>query len=112
MTGRERFALLVVVVLHPAFDGQFFTRYTFGDDHGPVVRDELRGIIPKDRALQQASINGTLGPKVTDAGEQRQYYWQVVNRPALPRDEDRPSKEELRLQVVCSTFPSWEAIGR
>src|SRR5205807_1024341 len=30
---------------------------------------------------------------------------------ALPQDGDLPSKEDLRLQVACTTFPSWAEVG-
>src|SRR5581483_11150675 len=75
-------------------------------------RDELHVLIPKERVLKHVSVNGEGEPKVSEGDGQRHYQWQVLNRPALPRDEDRPSKEELRLQVACSTFPSWEAVAR
>ncbi len=96
---------------NPEFGGEFFTRYTFGDDQSPVVRDELHVRLPSDRALRYAAVNGKLEPKVSENGGERHYHWETRNRPALPRDEDRPSKEELRLQVACSTFRSWEAVA-
>src|SRR5438132_418261 len=43
--------------------------------------------------------------------EGKLFTWSANNLKLLPRDEDRPSKEELRLQVACSTFASWDAVG-
>ncbi|HJT77739.1 MAG TPA: DUF3857 domain-containing protein, partial [Gemmataceae bacterium] len=37
---------------NPEYQGQFFTRYNFGDDAYPVVRDELRVVLPRDRTSQ------------------------------------------------------------
>ncbi|MBM3993002.1 MAG: DUF3857 domain-containing protein [Planctomycetes bacterium] len=93
------------------FDGDFFTRYTFGDDSTPVMRDEFRVKVPKNKSLKHATVNGKVDLVVTDMGGDRFYHWSVSNRPELPRDDDRPSKEELRLQVSVSTFSSWDAVG-
>src|ERR1700677_1775624 len=43
---------------NPEFGEHFFTRYTFGDDRYPTVREEMRIIIPKDKPLKFATING------------------------------------------------------
>jgi len=93
---------------NPEHFGQFFTRYTFGDDRYPVARDELRVRLPKNRPLKFASVNGKLQTLVKDEGKDRFYDWQAINQPALPLDESLPSKEELRLQLACSTFASWK----
>jgi tetratricopeptide (TPR) repeat protein/transglutaminase-like putative cysteine protease len=97
---------------NPEHMGHFFTRYTFGDDRYPVARDEVRVRLPKDRPLKFATVNGKVQPHIHDEGNDRWYHWFVNNRPALPQDENLPSKEDLRLQVVCSTFTSWEEVGR
>lgn len=97
---------------NPEYAGEFFTRYNFGDDEYPVVRDELYVRVPQGRMLKYASVNGTIQPARTEARGQVHYHWQVRNKAPLPRDDDRPSKEELRLQVACSTFSSWDAIGK
>ena len=97
---------------NPEFAGEFFTRYTFGDDDFPVVRDELYVRVPEDRPLRFAAINSTIEPVRTEADGQVHYHWKVTHKQPLPRDDDRPSKEELRWQVACSTFPSWAAIGK
>ncbi len=94
------------------FAGDFFTRYTFGDDHHPVLRDEFRVRVPKNKTLKYATINGKVDLKITDVEGGKLYFWGTTNRPELPRDEDRPSREELRLQVAISTFPTWEAVGQ
>ena len=94
------------------FGDHHFTRYTFGDDQLPVVRDELHVVVPKTKPLLHASINGKLEPKIHDLGARRHYAWRVDNRPELPKDEDRPSKEVLRLQVALSTYASWDEVGQ
>jgi tetratricopeptide (TPR) repeat protein len=97
---------------NPEHQGQFFTRYTFGDDSYPVVRDELRVRLPKGKALKYAAVGGKVEPKVTDDGDTRTYVWGASNRRQLPQDSDQPSREEFRLQVAVSTFASWEEVGR
>src|SRR5204863_4053628 len=93
------------------FNGEFFSRYRFGDDHHPVLRDDFRVGVPKNKTLKYAAINGKAEPKITDFQGGKLYSWSVKNRRELPRDEDRPSKEELRLQIAVSTFPTWGAVG-
>jgi tetratricopeptide (TPR) repeat protein len=94
------------------FNGHFFSRYTFGDDNHPVLRDEFRVRVPKNKTLKYATVNGKVDLKISDAAEGSKFYhWNATDNRPLPRDEDRPSKEELRLQVAVSTFPSWEAVA-
>jgi tetratricopeptide (TPR) repeat protein len=97
---------------NPEFGGEFFARYTFGDDDYPVVRDELFVRVPKGKALRYAAVNGKIDLTRTETRTGTDYHWAVIHKTPLPRDEDRPSKEELRWQLACSTFPSWEAIGQ
>ena len=93
------------------FNGEFFTRYTFGDDQNPVLRDEFRVRLPKNKTLKYATVNGSANLVVTDVDGDKLYQWGVTNKAELPRDDDRPSKEELRLQVAVSTFANWEAVA-
>jgi tetratricopeptide (TPR) repeat protein len=97
---------------NPEFGQQFFTRYNFGDDRYPVLQDELRVRLPRDRNLKFATVNGKIEPVVREEGKDRLYLWHVRNRPELPQDSELPSKEEFRLQVMCSTFASWEEVGK
>lgn len=97
---------------NPEYQGHYFTRYTFGDDLSPVVLDEMRFRLPKSRALRFASVGGKVEPTVAEDGDWRTYHWRVTNRRELPRDENLPSREELRWQVVCSTFASWEEVSQ
>ena len=94
------------------FDGHFFSRYTFGDDQLPVLRDEFRVRVPTNKTLKHATVNGKVDLVVSEDRDGKFYHWSAHNRRELPRDEERPSKEELRLQVVVSTFPTWDAVGR
>ncbi len=97
---------------NPEHGGHFFTRYNFGDDRYPVVRDQLRVRLPKSRVLKFAAIGGKLEPAITEDGNYRTFHWGVTNRREFPQDENLISKEELRLEVACSTFPSWDEVGR
>ena len=93
------------------FGDHFFSRYTFGDDRYPVLRDELHVLVPKNKTLKFATVNGKVDLQITDVDGEKFYHWKTTNRRELPRNEDRPSKEELRLQMAVSTFPTWEAVG-
>lgn len=97
---------------NPEFDGKFFTRYTFGDDTYPVARDELHVLISPKLTFKYAAIGGKVPLRITEQGGKKHYYWHVTDRPELPKEDDKPSKEELRLQVACSTFASWDEVGR
>jgi len=93
------------------FFGKFFMRTTFGDDQYPTLRDEMRVRLPRNMPFTYASINGKLEPLIADTGDYRLYHWFTTNRPAPPQDSDRPSREDLRLEVSCSTFASWDEVG-
>jgi tetratricopeptide (TPR) repeat protein/transglutaminase-like putative cysteine protease len=95
---------------NPEYRGHFFARYGFGDDRYPVVKDEMRVRLPKTRALKFSCVGGKVEPKVQEDGDWRTYLWQATNRRELPQDENLPSKEEYRLEVVCSTFTSWDEV--
>jgi tetratricopeptide (TPR) repeat protein len=97
---------------NPEYQGHFFTRYTFGDDRYPVALDELRVRLPKSRTLKYATVNGKVEPIVRDEGDDRLYLWRVTDRRELPQDESLPPREEMRLQVACSTFADWDEVGR
>jgi tetratricopeptide (TPR) repeat protein/transglutaminase-like putative cysteine protease len=97
---------------NPEHQGQFFTRYTFGSDSYPIVTDEMRIRLPRERTLKYQATGGTLDPTITEEGDTRLFHWRATHRPQLPTDENLPSKEDLRLQVSCSTFGSWEAIHK
>jgi tetratricopeptide (TPR) repeat protein len=97
---------------NPEHQGQFFTRYNFGDEHFPVVLDELRVRLPRAKTLKYATVGGNLDPEIKDEGDTRLYHWKAPLREQLPLDDNLPSKEELRLQVAISTFASWEEVAR
>ncbi|MBI3409928.1 MAG: DUF3857 domain-containing protein [Planctomycetes bacterium] len=97
---------------NPEFAGHFFTRYAFGDDSHPVHQDELHVIVHPSKTLKYATINGKTDFNVADRKEGKHYSWKVLNRPELPRDDDKPSKEELRLELMCSTFATWEEVAK
>ena len=93
------------------FGKHYFTRYSFGSTYYPVLRERLEIHLPKSRPLKYAAINGQVPVKVTNVGDKTVYRWLMKSKPALPRDSDLPSREELRLQVMCSTFPNWQAVA-
>jgi tetratricopeptide (TPR) repeat protein/transglutaminase-like putative cysteine protease len=97
---------------NPEHGGHFFTRYDFGDPGYPVVLDELRVRVPAAMPFKYASTAGRVDPVIAEEGGQRWYDWKVKNTPQLPQDDNLPPKEDMRPSVVCSTFPSWEEIGR
>jgi len=97
---------------NPEHLGHFFTRYTFGDTRYPVVTDELRVQLPRQRALKYASLGGKLEPVRTESPDQVSYSWQARHCKRLPQDENLPPREELRPTVCCSTFASWDEIGQ
>jgi tetratricopeptide (TPR) repeat protein/transglutaminase-like putative cysteine protease len=97
---------------NPEHAGQFFARYDFGDPGYPVVLDELRVRLPASTQLKYACTSGQVEPEISEANGQRLYDWKARNTKQLPQDENLPPKEEMQPSVVCSTFSSWEEIGR
>jgi tetratricopeptide (TPR) repeat protein/transglutaminase-like putative cysteine protease len=96
----------------PEFDGRFFTRYNFGDDQVPLVREEVRVRLPKSMPFKFATVNEKLVPLVREEGNDRFYQWTSLNRPPLPQDGELPSKELLRTALSLSTYPSWEEVAK
>lgn len=96
---------------NPEHAGQFFNRYSFGDPQYPVMLDEFRVRLPRDRALKFATVNGKIESSSSESGGWRTWAWRRALCPALPRDEDLPSREELRPSVLVSTFASWAEVG-
>jgi tetratricopeptide (TPR) repeat protein len=97
---------------HPEHPGQLFSRYQFGNDKYPVVRDEWCVRVPEGRDLRHATVNGPVPLTVTSDGGERIYRWTARNRRPLPQGDHLPSAEEYRLEAVCSTFTSWDEVGR
>ncbi len=97
---------------NPEHDGEFFTRYSFGDTTYPVAIDELRVRLPKNKPFKYAAVGGRLDPVRSEEGGQVLYRWRAVNCDRPPQDENAPSREDQRLSVACSTFGSWEAVAR
>jgi tetratricopeptide (TPR) repeat protein len=97
---------------NPEYAGRFFTRYAFGDVTYPCVTDELRVRVPKAMPFKYASFIGKIDPIRTEDKDQVLYLWKSVHNERLPQDENMPSKEDLRAGVACSTFPSWQAVGK
>jgi tetratricopeptide (TPR) repeat protein/transglutaminase-like putative cysteine protease len=96
---------------NPEYHGNHFTRYTFGDTTHPILIDELRLRLPRDKPLKWAAAGGKIEPVVSESAGMTMYHWKATDTLPLPKDERLPSSEELRLSVSCSTFPSWEAIA-
>ncbi len=115
----------------PEFEGEFFNRYSFGSATYPVIRERVVVRIPNAKALKHKVIGGA---KLVTANESKKagkeknihdvpvrtatgkkyctYTWQIRNQLPLPNDDDMPPRGITRLQLMCSTYPSWEAVGR
>lgn len=96
---------------NPEHEGQFFTRYPFGDPQYPVVLEECKVRLPRHRPLKFTMVNGTLEPALSEQGENRLLVWRMTNCPQLPREDHLPSKEQLRPTLLLSTFQNWKEIG-
>jgi transglutaminase-like putative cysteine protease len=97
---------------NPEHGGNFFTRYTFGDPQYPVLTDLFRVRLPRGKPFHHAVVAGKVDPVRTEEADTLTYTWCARNCPRLPQDDNPPSKELLRTSLVCSTFPSWEEVGR
>jgi tetratricopeptide (TPR) repeat protein len=97
---------------NPEHAGHFFNRYSFGDAQYPVLVDEFRVRLPRARTLKHAVIGGKVESTVHDEGDWRTYTWRAINCKRLPQDDNLPSKEDLRIWAVCSTFTSWEEVAK
>jgi tetratricopeptide (TPR) repeat protein len=97
---------------NPELQGQFFSRYSFGNVSFPVVRDELCVRVPAGRTLKYAAFNRDIPAQVSEEGGERVYRWRVTNLPPPPKGDHLPSVEELRPQVAVSTFASWDDVRR
>ncbi len=97
---------------NPEHGGQFFSRYSFGDDNYPVALDEFKVQLPKTMPFKYAVIGDKLDPTITENDKTRTYHWSAKNNKRQPQDENLPSREELRQTVAVSTFASWEEVGQ
>lgn len=95
----------------PEYGKEYFNRYSFGTPDYPVFLEELRVQVPAAKKLTGQVINGKLDYKSETKNDVEIHTWTARNQPPLPKEVDLPPREELRTQVMCSTFPSWEAIG-
>jgi tetratricopeptide (TPR) repeat protein len=96
---------------NPEHAGQFFNRYSFGDLQYPVMLDEFRVRLPREQTLKFAAANGRMEPAIREVNGQRIYAWRRALCPPTPRDDDLPSREEMRPVVLVSTFTTWEQVG-
>jgi tetratricopeptide (TPR) repeat protein len=92
--------------------GHFFTRYTFGDPTYPVLADEFRVRLPRGKPFKFATFGGNVDPVRKETGDAVNYLWRATNCKRLPQDDNLPSRENLRTTLACSTFASWEEVGR
>ncbi len=97
---------------NPEHGGQFFSRYTFGDDNYPVALDEFKVQLPKTMPFKFAVVGNKLDPKIASDDKTLTYTWSAKNNKRQPQDENLPSRDELRQTVAVSTFASWEDIGK
>jgi len=78
----------------------------------PLVRKELKVIIPKDKILK-SKIKGLQAELREEmAGEQKIYSLLADNSPQIKPEEFMPPLEELASRAVFSTFPDWREAVR
>ena len=98
---------------NPEYQGHFFTRYTFGDDTYPVVRDELRIRVPKGKELKYAAIGGKIEPKISADDKTCAL---ISGRSAIAGSYRRTTICRRRKSCVsgvgASTFASWDEVAR
>jgi len=97
---------------NPEYKGHLFRRYSFGDTEYPIVRDELRVLLPKERELKYACVFGDVKPAIREVGADRYFHWRADDCKPVPKDDGLPSDEELRPNVSFSTFASWDEVGK
>lgn len=97
---------------HPEYRGGYFNRYSFGAVDYPIVLDELRVRMPGEKKLRWVSSGADLAPTITEEKGAHLYRWSMSNTRWLPKDENAPSREELRPHVAFSTYQTWEEVGR
>jgi transglutaminase-like putative cysteine protease len=59
-----------------------------------------------------AMVNRKIEPTRKADGDFVTYNWKAINCKRPPQDDNLPSRDELRPVLACSTFASWEEIGR
>ena len=75
----------------------------------PIVRKDLKIVIPDDRSLRY-KIRGLTADLESEAAEgQRIYHLQAADSPQIKPETDMPAVQELASRIVFSTWPSWRA---
>lgn len=94
---------------HPELRDHTFNRYAFGDPKKPVLRDELRVSLPKDKTLKFAPINGAPGPDVKEENGRTTYTW-IAEKCKPPAEAQHKPPDDERPQVAFSTFATWQDV--
>jgi tetratricopeptide (TPR) repeat protein len=97
---------------NPEDQGQFYYHYTFGNDRYPVAREEFSVRLPKGKTFKHKLLNGGAEATSRIDGELQVHSWRAADQLPLPQDDGAPLRTELRPQVACSTFASWEEVDR
>jgi len=103
----------------PLVPGQFWTSYKFFRD-GIVLDEQFEISVPRDRAVKLRSA--AIQPVTTDVGGYRVYTWKSSN--LEHKDESNKKREateqywlqargrQPQLDVLFSSFASWDEVGR
>lgn len=100
------------VVHKPLFDGYFTPRCYFGNNE-PTHRTWMRVSVPREQTLHfsfRPCGGETIHPEISDTAGRRNYYWSMMNIPAMIEEDERPPFSEIIPHVVCSLFADWTPV--
>jgi len=74
----------------------------------PIVRKDLKIVIPENRALRYKLRGLTAEFKEDAEGDQKTYHLQAADSPQIKPEEYMPPLQEVASRIVFSTFPDWK----
>jgi hypothetical protein len=74
----------------------------------PIVRKDLKIVIPENRALRYKIRGLTAELKEEAEGDQKTYHLQAADSPQIKPEEYMPPLQEVASRIVFSTFPDWK----
>ncbi len=102
---------------NPEYAGQFFSRYSFGDDRYPIVSEVFCARVAKEKTLRYGLFaanllpNPKMQPEIKEDALTKTFTWCVDMRSPVVKEDRAPSKEELRPGVAISTFATWDEVA-